>query len=92
MMKQIGNDMRVMVIGMDQSSATDLTALTIFKVLGADVFLIDDIEYSPPDQNTDWRRAMDRMFNGLPDQVSHTAGPKLISKRAARRLRGRARA
>ncbi len=88
----IVTDMRVIVMGMDQGIGTDLTALALCKGIGVDVIVIDDVEYTPPDQPADWRRAMERMVKGVPRIVSHTASPTLISKRKARRLRGKARA
>lgn len=88
----IGTDLRVTLLGADESSRPDLTALAIYNGLGANVIVIHDIDHFRPDLRTDWRRAMDRMFKGVPGIISHTASPNLISKRKARRLRGKARA
>ncbi len=44
------------------------------------------------DRPTHRGRVIGRMFNGLPYDVTHTDNPKPISKRKARRLRGKGRA
>lgn len=44
------------------------------------------------DRPTQRGRVIDRMFNGLPYDVTHTQTAKPVSKRKARRLRGKGRA